>query len=690
MESTSVTASAYLSASIISFILTAIYSYHFLLRKHHWSVPVAALGTSVWLSVVALYYKSWLAWQNPQLLLYFVEAIHYFFWINAVFFTLKRICNTKLPFSSKLLLGFGSFIGLLSLILLIIFWVYEVDLAQVSLFHIWSSLFLALIGLTSVEQLYRNIKYNRYIKIMSLCLGLLFIFDIYLYANAIVFHATDPDLLQVRAGLVMTALSTMCIGAATLRYDFTSPATLNFSRPIVFYSTSLSFIGGLLSILAISGYYIKSYTGEWGIIIYSATCFLVIISIVTLYSSRNLRELLSVLINKHLFIHKYDYRSEWLKLIEKLSRPSNATATYRYALSAVMSVFKSPGGILWVAQGHYYRPVHYRNTMIEISLNAEPDNSEFIRMLKEKEWIFTPNFTESEWSNKFNQLLPKWAFDIPKLWFLMPLITENKLVGFIALTTPTIDNNLGWEDLRLIRAVGRQVADYLYRNQQAEQLTESRQFDTFNKLTAFIMHDLKNLIAQQALVVENAAKYKNNPAFVDDAIKTIDNSVSRMNTLLRKLQRSQPEEIVRLSLRDLISDACRQCMSGSPAPTLNLPDQDLTIRADSHRLTMAIVHLIVNAQDATSSGGYVNVTMTVDKNTAVIQIEDNGSGMNEQFINERLFKPFDTTKSGKGMGIGVYQAREYVKNLDGTFSVTSAPGEGTKFVITLPSATDPS
>ena len=231
---------------------------------------------------------------------------------------------------------------------------------------------------------------------------------------------------------------------------------------------------------------------------------------------------------------------------------------------------------------------------------------------------------------------------------------------------------------------------YLYRNQQAEQLTESRQFDTFNKLTAFIMHDLKNLIVQQALVVENAAKYKNNPAFIDDAINTIDNSVSRMNTLLRKLQRSKPEEIVRLSLKELISDVCRQCANGSPPPTLTLPDQDFAIRADSHRLTMAIVHLIINAQDATPVSGYVNVTMTADKNTATIQIEDNGSGMNQQFISERLFKPFDTTKSGKGMGIGVYQAREYINNLDGTFSVTSTPGEGTTFVITLPGTTDPS
>jgi putative PEP-CTERM system histidine kinase len=682
MDSANVTASAYLSASIVSLVLTVTYGYHCWLRKHHWSIPIAALATSLWLSTVALYYNFSLTWLSP-ILLYTTEVVHYFCWINAVFFTLKKVCNTKLPFSSKILLGLGSFIGFGSFIIFVIFLTYGIDSFHVSPLHIWSGLCLSLIGVASIEQLYRNIKYNRYIKLMSLCLGLLFIFDIYLYANAIVFNVTDPNLVQARAGLTMTALSMMCIGAVTLRYEVTSSATLNFSRPIAFYSTSLSLIGGLLSLLALGIYYIKLYSGEWGTVIYSSALFLAIIAVTIPYTSRNLRERLSVLINKHLFVHKYDYRSEWLNLIEKLSRPSNTVDTYRYALSAVMSVFKSPGGILWISQGQCYHPAHYRNVVIN-SLPDEPVDSRFVSILKEKEWIFSPNSTAHLLNNQFDRELPKWASDIPKLWFFMPLITENKLVGFIALTTPVIESDLGWEDIGLIKAVGRQVADYLYRNQQAEQLTESRQFDTFNKLTAFVMHDLKNLIAQQALVVENAAKYKDNPAFVDDAIKTIDNSVSRMNTLLKKLQRNQPEEIASLSLRRLISDACQQCLKGSPIPALTLPDDDLIVSADNHRLSMAIVHLITNAQEATPASGYVNVTMTIDNKIATIEIEDNGLGMDKKFISERLFKPFDTTKSGKGMGIGAYQAREYINNLNGTFSVTSTPKVGTKFVITLP------
>ena len=282
MNSVSITAAAYLSATIISVVLTVTYSYHCWLRKLHWSVPMAALSTSLWLLSVAFYYKFSSIWLSPKFLLYAAEVVHYFFWINAIFFTLKTVCNNKLPMVSKVLHGFGSLFGVVTFTIIIIFLFYDIELLPLSVFHPWSGLILSLVGVISTEQLYRNIKYNRYIKLMSLCLALLFIFDVYLYANAIVFHAINPDLVQARAGLIMAALSVMCIVAVTLRYDFTSPATLNFSRPIAFYSTSLSVVGGLLSILAISGYYIKAYSGEWGTVIYSSACFLVVIAIATL------------------------------------------------------------------------------------------------------------------------------------------------------------------------------------------------------------------------------------------------------------------------------------------------------------------------------------------------------------------------------------------------------------------------
>jgi signal transduction histidine kinase len=57
--------------------------------------------------------------------------------------------------------------------------------------------------------------------------------------------------------------------------------------------------------------------------------------------------------------------------------------------------------------------------------------------------------------------------------------------------------------------------------------------------------------------------------------------------------------------------------------------------------------------------------------------------MSEEFIRERLFKPFESTKSA-GMGIGVFESREYMRELGGTLEVSSTPGAGTTFQVTLP------
>jgi signal transduction histidine kinase len=99
---------------------------------------------------------------------------------------------------------------------------------------------------------------------------------------------------------------------------------------------------------------------------------------------------------------------------------------------------------------------------------------------------------------------------------------------------------------------------------------------------------------------------------------------------------------------------------------------------------MTITNFIKNAQEATPDDGKVHVTLRIHNNSAVITIEDTGSGMDWDFIHNRLFKPFETTKSGKGMGIGVYLSREYISELSGTLNVASEPGEGTTITITLP------
>ena len=177
---------------------------------------------------------------------------------------------------------------------------------------------------------------------------------------------------------------------------------------------------------------------------------------------------------------------------------------------------------------------------------------------------------------------------------------------------------------------------------------------------------------------------RKNPAFVEDAIRTIDNSVGRMSTLLKKLQQNEPSEFRSLSLQKVLMDAIKKSQEQKPVPSLRIEQGDMNVNADLDRLIMTVTHIIKNAQEATASTGFVDVTLRQEGNNAIIAIEDNGTGMDEDFVQNRLFKPFVTTKSGKGMGIGVYQTKEYISSLGGRVEVESTLGVGTSFLITLP------
>ncbi len=457
---------------------------------------------------------------------------------------------------------------------------------------------------------------------------------------------------------------------------------MTFSRPVIFYTTSLTIAGALLTALSIGGYYVRLYGGDWGTVIYTLLLLSGLFFVGFVFSSSKLRKNLSVLINKHLFSYKYDYRNEWLKLISQLSQPTSPTDTANRAISVACDLFGCNGGALWLKRSKVLVPIRQKHTEFDISEAFEPETSAFCEGLKH-EWIFTPN-SQGHDLNHNNQDLPHWMPSIPNVWMAFPLLTEQDLVGFMVLTSDKEPLPISWEDLDLAKTVGRQIASYIARHEQAEQLAESRQFDAFNKLSAFVMHDLKNLIAQQSLVVKNAEKHKDNPAFVEDAIQTIKNSVERMNNLLRKLQRNEDEEIKILNLKEVFVETVKRCQKRQPAPTLVPFSGDIKVKADFDSLVMVFTHIIHNAQDATSNDGFVDITTEVSEDIVTVTIEDNGSGMTDEFIHTKLFKPFETTKSGKGMGVGVYQAREYIQSIEGSITVESSLGEGTTFIITFP------
>jgi putative PEP-CTERM system histidine kinase len=280
--------------------------------------------------------------------------------------------------------------------------------------------------------------------------------------------------------------------------------------------------------------------------------------------------------------------------------------------------------------------------------------------------------------------MPGWLCNVPRGQMVVPLITHGRLFGFMLLLEPRSAITLNWEVIDLLKIAGSQAASYLAQQDAAMALMVARQFESFNRMSTFMVHDLKNLVSQLSLMMRNAEKHRDNPEFQRDMIDTVNFSVQKMKLLLQKLSRSEsPEHVAPLPMARLLKQAVALKAAYEPQPVLQIDDAGLKVVADSERLERVIGHLIQNAIEATPRDGKVEVHLGQRDRAVLVRISDSGEGMSEEFIRERLFKPFESTKSA-GMGIGVFESREYIQELGGQLEVSSAPSAGTTFNILLP------
>jgi putative PEP-CTERM system histidine kinase len=217
-----------------------------------------------------------------------------------------------------------------------------------------------------------------------------------------------------------------------------------------------------------------------------------------------------------------------------------------------------------------------------------------------------------------------------------------------------------------------------------ESLLEARKFDAFNRMSAFVVHDLKNLVAQLSLMLTNAERHRDNPEFQRDMLATVEHVVGRMNHLMLQL-RTGSEPADQPKATDIAAVVRRVCEAKTLARTsveIESGHVPATL-AHEDRLDHVIGHLVQNAIDATAGAGSVTVRLRTEGSFVLLEVIDTGIGMSPEFVRERLFKPFETTKPG-GMGIGVYESTQYVAALGGRIEVDSTPGAGTCVRLWLP------
>ena len=541
---------------------------------------------------------------------------------------------------------------------------------------------LTVTGLVLVEQVYRSTRPEDRWAIKFLCLGLggLFVYDLYLYANAALFNAMDPQVWAAR-GYIAALVTPLIAVSAARNPEWAAPVGL--SRSMAFHTASLLGAGLYLLLMAGAGYYLRLFGGEWGDVVQTVFIFAAAMLLGLLMFSGTLRARLRVFLSKHFFSYSYDYREEWLKFTRTLSEGKPGEQLCERAVEALARLVECSGGALWMREGDagYQRASHWNWSDLN---GTEPADSAFIQWLADKQWVVDLDEMKTRRDLYGDLDTPAWIQQANDAWLVVPLMLHDELLGFVVLKHSLGNVSFNWEVSDLLKVAARQAAANLAQMRASNQLIVARQFESFNRTTTFVIHDLKNLVAQLSLLLANAEKHKHNPEFQADMLDTVESAVARMNKVLAQLRRSSdPAQAQSVAVADILTDAAASKQAFKLRPVLELPPFNLRVRAERERFTRAIGHLLQNALEATPPSGQVTLRGFEEAAQAIVEIIDTGSGMDDEFIRTRLFQPFDSTK-GAGMGIGAYECRETIRALGGQLEVDSTPGRGTRFRISLP------
>ncbi|MBK1665961.1 histidine kinase [Rhodospirillum rubrum] len=551
-----------------------------------------------------------------------------------------------------------------------------------------SLLLYTIAGFVLLEQLYRSASEQQkwMIKHLSIALVCFFGFDLYFFSTALVMGGLDIDLLTAR-GYVAAFLALMA--TVSIRRLNGHSERLHLSHGAAFQSMILVACGLYLVSMAAIGYYLRHIGGAWGgpieIVFFFATLALLGIGL----SSGALRARLRVVVSKHFFKYRYDYRNEWLGFTATITG-AGSEGLHERIVKAVAAIIESTGGALWTrsVEDGVLLPTARWN-MGASALPAIPLDSSLCRYLQSQAWVV--DLSEAlTFPDRYPGLtLPDWLAEHPRAGLCVPLILREELQGVLVLGPLRAPRKLVWEDLDILKTVGCHAAGYLSEERALNRLSDAQRLDAFNRRFAFVIHDIKNVVSQMCLMAKNAERFGDNPDFQKDMIATVVHSADRLQKLLHDLKAAgQTPDPAALSpaavpLAEVVREAGERWRALKPDLLVDLAP-DSAIVCPGREMASVLDHLLQNAIDAVAaSGGAVRLSHREGGGQAIVEVTDEGPGMEDAFIADGLFRPLNSTKSA-GLGIGAFQCREIVRRMGGQLSVTSDRGRGTRMTVLLP------
>jgi putative PEP-CTERM system histidine kinase len=410
--------------------------------------------------------------------------------------------------------------------------------------------------------------------------------------------------------------------------------------------------------------------------------------------SGKIRRKIHFFISTHFYINKYEYRDEWLALSQRLQGASNEAEVVSALREVLAESLYTTEIFIWLEGGDssqgYKLVSSPENPGAGSYENNIGPNDPLVYYLHSHSCF---HINEKEPDQTWREVRKTKEFFLAslKLTLIAPISIGNQLTGLIGLGPEFTGGQYGHDDFDLLTALGSQTASALLAVRMAEKLAHAREQQAWHRLSAFVLHDIKNAATMLSLLQENAPEHIHEPEFQQDMLELVDDALRRMGRVEKRLGALKDEltpEWQNLVLGRFLQGCIRKIKKKLPSMEITIEgSNDIQLRTDPELLGAILENLLLNAYEAQGEGTVVRIKIGRDDDAdqALVEIVDNGPGIAVELLPDALFEPFKTRKD-EGSGIGLWQVKRVVTSLGGTISANNNPDGGAQFVIRLPLA----
>jgi len=524
------------------------------------------------------------------------------------------------------------------------------------------------------------------IKFMIIGLGGVFALRIYTGGQTLMFRAVDMGLEIVNAfGLIV---ANILIARSLFRLKILS---IEFypSQAVLYSSFTVILAGIYFIVVGILVNLFRYFNLGQALALRVFFVFLAFLGLFVLLFSDRVRHKIKYFISTHFKRPTYDYRKEWMKFTEETSMITDPDTLCMKVARMISDTLEVLSVTIWLFDENYDRLKPLGSTIFSNSgighRISDEVGTKLIQALKDKEGPVDLDDPKISWAEDLKQSMPE-AFQEARIRYCVRLSAGGRFLGLITLGERVGYESFSFEEFDLLKTMADQIAGSLLNLKLAEELRKSKEMEAFQTISAFMIHDLKNLASTLSLTMQNLPVHFENPEFREDALRIINQSVTKVNNMCAQLSMLSKKIELKKVETDLNELILRSIPSINGGENILVSHELLPIPkifVDPEQIQKVITNLIINAREALINGGMINIKTFKKEAWAIISVSDNGCGMSKEFMEQSLFKPFKTTKK-QGMGIGLYQSKTIVEAHGGRIEVESQEGKGSTFRVLLP------